>query len=128
MQAFQPVRDNGIESRYLIFHLLGGGSGNAPTILYPTSGVGIVGGIINYVSAGDYTIVFNEYMGKFHGGDIQGEATTPSSLAGFTYVFKPYVSSTLTLEFVVYNASQVATDLTTSQYLTVYLYFHMSSV
>jgi hypothetical protein len=98
--------------------LLGTGAA-APTIV---NGLGFT---VTRNSAGTYTLTWLEFPGQFHSWDYALRATTQSQLAGFTAVAGAWSTSALTIQVVLYNTAQSATDLAALQWLDMVFNFKM---
>lgn len=114
-EDFYPVRASEPEVRERVLSFTGGGTGQ-PVVNF---GKGMT---LARVSAGLFTITFAEWSGVFLGlRDESYQSTTMSGLAGFSIVagaFSGTAGGTATLQFTLYNLSAVATDLTSTQTLT----------
>ncbi len=94
------------------------GTGNAdPT---KTLGRGVVA---THTGTGAYKLVWAESPGVHETDGFSFAATTMADLAGYTVVFKPYVTSTKTLEFTVYNSTFAAADLQAAQFIRLVIKF-----
>lgn len=126
ISSFSPVRSDIVESRFRYIKLNGNGTA-APTIVHGT------GVTIARAGAGDYKITFDENPGIYIGPPMCGfEDATESGMAGFSIVWNTFVAYTSSVsavaELILYNASQVATDLTTAMYLSIYMPFKVSNL
>jgi hypothetical protein len=121
MGSFYPIVSDSVQSRWRVARIVGNGTGT------PTIALG-AGFTMSRVSAGDYKMTFTENPGVYCGAGMDLQAATPSGLAGFTVVVKDYDATNFVVEFVIYNTSQAATDLTSSQSVNVLALFKQSNL
>jgi len=110
------------DCRFHVIDFTGNGSGT-PTVNQAT------GVTLTRSATGDYKATFKDNPGKFVGLVADSfRSTTATDLAGFTAVAKTWDATNRVLEFLVFNSSFAAADLSSAQSLTIVAMFRPSSV
>jgi len=116
MAALYPVRGSHQETTEYVLRILGAGAAT------PTKQEGL-GMTVSYISTGKYKITWAEDPYQFLSAGYGLLPATIGDLKGFSVEFEAYNSTTKTMQFQLWNASQSATDLATTQRLSIVLKF-----
>jgi len=104
--------------------ILGTGA-SAPTVAHPPGPTGIT---VTRVSAGVTKLTWSDSPGRVLGIYFGLRATTPGDVKNFSIVREAYDSSTLSVQFTLYNASGTATDLAALQWIDILARFKTGNV
>lgn len=119
MPDMYPMRSTVPESVTHVLRLLGANNAN-PTIEEGT----LAGVAATRTGEGAYRLTFSESPGTFVGMWVGFGAATPGDLKGYTAVADtPFDTTNLRMDFVVYDSSFSAADITAAQYAYVFLTF-----